>query len=647
MKSYNYHITEKSLESLFEKEYDEIMDCKSVLIQVFSGEGEENFKRLLSFLSEKFPHAIIIAASSDGEICENRVLTQNSVVSVSLFESTQLKSCYIKDEDSFNEGLFIAKELATPTTKLIIAFADGIATNGDEFLNGIYSVSKNIKVAGGLSGDNGKFEKCFVGLNNKLYDRGVVAVALDSDILQMQALYNFGWKSIGLAHKVTKSKRNRVYAIDGVSAVEFYANYLGGEFARFLPAIGLEYPLMMKKGNIFIARSAIAKHDDGSLSFAGDVPEGAECYIGVGIKEEIVKNPISKKSLAVESFFIYSCMARRRFLPELIENEIEHFSQIANTSGFCTYGEFYTEKRPELLNQTLTAVALSERKEEKSIASLTTHNIPKKIDENTIKFTLMNILEKTSQELSEVTELRKKDMLTSQQAKLVQMGEMVTMIAHQWRQPLNAISAASIKLDMQVQMGMATHDKIEETISFIQETVQSMSRTINDFMDFTKPSHKKEFVKLEDILADIMRLMGVQLKNHDITFVQEIEDPLPLFIFSKDLEHVLINLFSNSRDAFDGKNILNKQIKVHAFKQDDNYIIEVSDNAGGIASDIMKRLFEPYFTTKEQGKGTGLGLYMSKKIVETNLNGSIEIENSSEGILFTITLKNALVPHAE
>ena len=643
MKSYNYEIErEKPIKVLFENEYDEIMACKSVLIQVFSGEEEEKFKDILFFLKIKFPHATIISASTDGEIYEHKVFTHTTVVSVSLFKSTQLKSHYVDKDDSFKAGALIAKKLVTPRTKLLIAFADGINTNGEKFLNGIYSIAQNIKIAGGLSGDNGALKECCIGIDNKLYNNGIVAVALDSDILQVQTLYNFGWRSIGLPHKITSSEENRVYSIDGISTVDFYTNYLGKEISSFLPAIGIEYPLIMKRDNVLVARAALSKHKDGSLSFAGDIPEGVEVYIGVGSKEEIIKNPISKKSLAVESFFIFSCMARRRFLPDLIENEIEYFSQIAPTSGFFTYGEFYTDKKPELLNQTLTAVALSEMIEEKKVDSLASV-ISSKQSNNISQFALLNLLEKTSQELFEVTRLRREDVTTSQQTKLAQMGEMVAMIAHQWRQPLNAISAAAIKLNMQAQMDLTTADNIEKTTSFIEGTTQNMSKMINDFINFTKPSNKKELVKLKDIIDDILQLMGVQLKNHDITLTKEFNKELSLYLFSEDLEHILINLFSNARDAFEGKNITNKKIIVDAFQDENNCIIEVSDNAGGIEEKIISRLFEPYFTTKEQGKGTGLGLYMSKKLLETNLNGSIECKNNSNGASFVIMLKNSVV----
>ena len=223
----------------------------------------------------------------------------------------------------------------------------------------------------------------------------------------------------------------------------------------------------------------------------------------------------------------------------------------------------------------------------------------------------------------DLSKIKEKDALISQQSKLAQMGEMVNMIAHQWRQPLNAISAAAIKLNMQDEMGLITSEEIKKTTIFIEDMAQDMSHTINDFMNFTKPTDEKTVIKFQDIIDDIMRLMSAQLKNHNIEFITDIQENLSFVTYKKDLEHVLINLFSNARDAFEEGNLEAKQIEVKAYMKDERCIIKVSDNAGGIKSDVIERIFEPYFTTKEQGKGTGLGLFMSKKMVKEILGGTI------------------------
>jgi len=641
MKSYIYR-TNVDLELLIaSEEKKEIVSCKSVLIQVFCGEGDEKFQELLSFLASQFPQATIIGASTDGEIYNEKVTTQSSVVSITLFEHTILQIGYADTQESFNDGVAIAQELLMQDTKLLISFVDGISCNGEEYLNGIASIAPHIKIAGGLAGDNGAFQGVTVSIGQKLYHSGAVAVALESKILQVQELYSFGWKSIGVAHTITSSDKNRVYTIDDISAVDFYKKYLGEDIAQYLPATGIEFPLIMEKENVRVARAVLEKHSDGSLSFAGNIDEGEEVYVGVGNKKEIVENPISDDNIAVDSFFIYSCMARRRFLPELIEKEIEPFVYLAPTSGFFTYGEFYTNNKPELLNQTLTAVALSESGVKKRVKKDFIHQEEQKNGNATLN-ALTNILNQTSQDLAEITELRNKDIISSQQAKLVQMGEMVNMIAHQWRQPLNAISAASIKLTMQAQMNLATESEIVKTMQFIETTTQDMSKTINDFMNFTKPTDEKACVQLLEIIDDIFRMIGAQLTNHNINFIQDIEKNLLISTFNKDLEHIIINLFSNARDAFDVKEMLNKEIKLSAFAKEKDCIIEVSDNAGGIPQDVITRIFDPYFTTKEQGKGTGLGLYMSKKILIDTIGGSIDVKNIKEGAKFTIILKDAI-----
>jgi len=641
MKSYTYK-ADGELELLIAKEErEEIADASSVLIQVFCGEGDAKFQKIVSFLASQFPNATIIGASTDGEICNDEVTTQKSVISITLFEHTQLKIAYADTKESFNNGVEIAQKLVTEDTKLLLSFIDGITCNGEEYLNSIASIAPNVTIAGGLAGDNGALQCTTIAVGEKLYHQGAVAVALCSEILHVQNLYSFGWRSIGLAHTITKAEKNRVYTIENISAVDFYKKYLGEEIAELLPAIGIEFPLVMEKDGVKVARAVLEKHSDGSLSFAGNIAKGVEVYMGVGSKEEIVKNPIENKSMAVESFFIYSCMARRRFLPELVVKEIAPFASLAPTIGFFSYGEFFTNNKPELLNQTLTAVALSESGDIKSVKKdFTELENSKKL--NITQEALTNILNQTSKDLAEITELRKKDMISSQQAKLVQMGEMVNMIAHQWRQPLNSISAASIKMTMQAQLGIATEEEIEKTMHFIETITQDMSKTINDFMNFTKPTDEKVSILFQEIIDDILRMMGAQLKNHNINFIEEIEENLVVTTFNKDLEHILINLFSNARDAFEDREMTNKEIRLCAFREKNDCIIEVSDNAGGIPEEVIEKVFNPYFTTKEQGKGTGLGLYMSKKILVETIGGHIDVCNIQDGAKFTIRLKGAI-----
>jgi len=236
-----------------------------------------------------------------------------------------------------------------------------------------------------------------------------------------------------------------------------------------------------------------------------------------------------------------------------------------------------------------------------------------------------------------IKELREKDTLLLHQSKLASLGEMLNMIAHQWRQPLNVMSAAAIQIDVMKQLGQLNDEKCLDFANVVKENTQHLSQIINDFMKLGKHESKKEEFLIKDLLEEIRKLVEVQLKNHNINLVIESDD-IRLNTYKKELSHVIMNLISNARDALDEKDIPNKEIKIVAKEEGDKIFIVV-ENQGEIPKEIQNRLFEPYFTTKEEGKGTGLGLYMSRKIVQELLKGKIYFESKDGKTRFIIELK--------
>jgi diguanylate cyclase (GGDEF)-like protein/PAS domain S-box-containing protein len=347
-----------------------LKDSSTLLIQVFTGNNELKFiKQLVEDLKLFFPKSVLIGSTTDGEIMSGKVSTHKTVLSFTYFESTTLKSTIIKHKDSqYQLGTALANELISSNTKLLIAFTDGLNSNGEVFLDGIYSVNKNVIVSGGLAGDNSKFEETYVFTKEDILTNGAVGVSLNSDTLNVYNNYSFNWQEIGKKLTITKVKNNRVYTIDNRTAVETYMYYLGDNILHLLPSIGIEFPLMIIKNGTKIARAITAKHEDGSLSFAGNFDVGDSVYFGYGNPDEILTKAdvlLSKvKKRPSETIFVYSCMARRRFMPESIKNEITPLNSIAPTSGFFTYGEFYTSReKHELLNQSMTIISLSETTE--------------------------------------------------------------------------------------------------------------------------------------------------------------------------------------------------------------------------------------------------------------------------------------------
>ncbi|MBL1244159.1 MAG: FIST C-terminal domain-containing protein [Sulfurimonas sp.] len=231
-------------------------------------------------------------------------------------------------------------------------------------MNGVKELTRDIPVSGGMAGDGAKFENTYVFTNEGLLTKGAVGVSINSDTLHVSTFYSFNWQEIGKELEVTKLTENRVYELDGISAVDVYARYLGQEIADSLPAAGIEFPLIITRNGMKIARAVVVKESDGSLIFAGNLNVGDRVRFGYGQSGLILSESVKTKNIfskeGVESIFIYSCMARRRFLQESISTELTPFANIAPTTGFFTYGEFFKAENCELLNQTMTVLAMSE-----------------------------------------------------------------------------------------------------------------------------------------------------------------------------------------------------------------------------------------------------------------------------------------------
>ena len=225
-------------------------------------------------------------------------------------------------------------------------------------------------------------------------------------------------------------------------------------------------------------------------------------------------------------------------------------------------------------------------------------------------------------------EIKEKEKMLYLQAKQAQMGEMINMIAHQWRQPLNAMSANLIALELKHQMGELTDEELEKSLKFLQDQIQKLSQIINDFMSFSKENKKKDKFKIIDAVNETLEIIGPQLKNHNINLEIDIDKELELNTYKRELQHILINLLANARDALDENKPKDKNIKIRVYTEKENNKVKiiVEDNAGGIPKEVQERIFNPYFTTKE--KGTGLGLYMSKMIANKILHGDLYFETN-------------------
>ncbi len=235
---------------------------------------------------------------------------------------------------------------------------------------------------------------------------------------------------------------------------------------------------------------------------------------------------------------------------------------------------------------------------------------------------------------------REKEEQLFNQSKRAQLGDMIENIAHQWRQPLSAISTSVSGIQVQKELGILTDDSLDKSIDIVLKTTNHLSETIESFRDFL--SQKKEYSDfiVQDEIDKNLNILNATLKNNNIDIIKEYtKTPLMINSIAGEISQVILNIIDNAKDILLEKNISNKQIIIAILKQNNNYVqITIEDNAGGIEKDIITKIFDPYFTTKHQSQGTGLGLHMSYKIITESLKGKLYVENTQKGAKFFIEL---------
>jgi len=228
--------------------------------------------------------------------------------------------------------------------------------------------------------------------------------------------------------------------------------------------------------------------------------------------------------------------------------------------------------------------------------------------------------------------------LMIQQNRFAQMGEMISMIAHQWRQPLNNLSLIFQTFIFKYQMKKLDDETLKQLAQESKNQIDFMSGTIDDFRDFFKPSREKSEFLLDEVIRESVDIIKPVLKKEGISITLSLDDKIKLFLYASELKQVLINILNNAKDALMESDKEEKQIKVSTIQESDHIKIKISDNAGGVPDEIIDRIFDPYFSTKTDKNGTGIGLYMSKKIVEEYLEGTLSVVNENKGAIFKIIL---------
>ncbi|NVJ52537.1 MAG: transporter substrate-binding domain-containing protein [Campylobacteraceae bacterium] len=259
------------------------------------------------------------------------------------------------------------------------------------------------------------------------------------------------------------------------------------------------------------------------------------------------------------------------------------------------------------------------------------------------------ILEKRLEELNAnleekiKREIRKNENSTKQliqQSRLAQMGEMISMIAHQWRQPLAAISATTNNLLVKLMIeDKVNKEAFEEELILITEYSKHLSSTIDDFRNFFKTDKEKEEFDLEEVIKKSISITKTSIESKNIKLEINLEKNLKLFSYATEIQQVILNIIKNAEDILTEKDIPNKKICITTYKRNEHsVIIKIQDNGGGIEESLIEKIFDPYFSTKSDKDGTGLGLYMSRIIINDHCKGNLKVINENNGATFLIDL---------
>ncbi len=619
MQSYNLiYKNNKNLEEFIKT--NNIDKSNTILVQIFSGILEDkilinisqNIKKLL-------PSSKILGTTTAGEVYNGKMYDEQIVISFSIFNCTSLKSNIYELKDNKDCVKYILDDLVTDDTKAMIIFSDGLLSNGEEIINEITQINPDLIIAGGRAGDNQQFVKTFVFNETKSVQKGCVVVALNSKDLIVHNNYILNWETIGQDMTITASDKNHIIEINHKKPIDLYRKYLGDDIVDGLPFSGIEFPLIMQKNGVTIARAPISVLDDGTFIFAGNITQGSKVKFGFGnvetIKDSSYKNYEKLKDIPIESTFIYSCSARKALMSDELEVEFGLLQNIAPTVGYFTYGEYYHNNiQNELLNITTTFLSLSETKEVKKPKEIENKHSKKN---KTLK-ALTHLVTTTSNELN----IAKEKAEDSARAK----SSFLANMSHEIRTPLNGILGF---VDLLKENIIDTQNK--EYLNIIDNSSHHLLGIIEDILDFSKIESGK--LEIEDIdfntnneLQSIIDLFKAKASEKNISLEINIDKNLPKYLNSDPLriKQILSNLLSNAiKFTSNGKKIF-----IDINYKNSSLSISVKDQGIGIHKDNLSHIFDSFTqenssTTREFG-GTGLGLSISSELVKL-LAGEIKV----------------------
>ena len=287
------------------------------------------------------------------------------------------------------------------------------------------------------------------------------------------------------------------------------------------------------------------------------------------------------------------------------------------------------------LNHEQVVIVISAYSDSNRLMELIREGISNFITKPIMPNQLMQVIYKVSQS---IYSQKIKDEFIIGQSKLASMGEMIDTIAHQWQSPINLIKMQAQLLEIELDKETLKKDDIKECIEKQTLQINHIIETLNEFRSFFRPSDKLISMNCKNIIENTLILLKDKLILHTIKVDININENLQFEVLQNEFKHVLINIINNSIDEFQNKKIHNPKLIINSYEKNDTIVLEITDNAGGISTDIIDKIFEANFTTKTDFQGTGMGLHLVWIILQ-KINASISVKNVKNGVKFSIILK--------
>jgi signal transduction histidine kinase len=678
MKQWSFNFKDEQGFAEFVKEHD-LASKDQLLVQANCGVIDQAcFENIQKAVKKVLPQAIIAGASSVSQFYNGEVITEQVVLAITHFEKSTL-SLFEYQFSSIETCDYaeIAKALSSHVkddTKGILLLTNALYADIEKLISYSNRLFGDIPIFGGLASDNEPLFNFAIFSQNKIYTQeGLIAVFLHGESLYITCDSFFDWEPIGKEYTVTRAEGRCLYELDHQPLMDVYAKYFGEMSREKLLHISLSHPLIRTSPEFGQVARALLELEGEKGLYTGEFEVGEKVQIGFGHYRRMIEHydilPEFYRKVPGEVAWSYTCISYQYGYMDVLSASTAFYQRPDQFFGLITFGEFsHQEGKNSFLNFTLTRVALSEDPDARIELKMKKINLSPKDELLAALSTLVassshEIIElnryleqevqKRTKELAdlnaslekrieiEVKKNREKDKMLYHQSKLAAMGEMINNIAHQWRQPLHIIALVMQDLALKAQIGNIAPSAITHAEKKINETLTYLSNTIDDFRSFAsygeEYSHPGGFEVCKTI-KETVRLVSIVLEEKKIKLKLTLPEQETIVKGSpNDLKQILLNLTYNAIDVLRERKVEDPMIKVEV-KYNNKVNIIVKDNGGGISPKIIDKIFEPYFTTKYKARGTGLGLYMSKMIVEKRLNGKISARNTSRGAMFWIEL---------